>query len=642
MSHTARRTTVLGLLIAAGFACGCDQQTPTGRAVQIGAAGIQTPTPEGAGGQAGVSYSDVVQQVQPVASSGLPGENAAAATLVSRAQKGLSNEAWGTMLEREREGFRAIALARASLEAYVALNAQAAALATYNPSALIAELEQSASRRGEEARAAQAELTAESARESELRSRVASLREQASREADEAGRLRMQANALTASQATPVVKQSAEAKRRADALAKEAALVEAQADQITPRVTEARLRLEQYQNQQKDMLSTVSDLKARAASAAQEAEQARREAQAAGQDLARRATEITAARAETLAPAGEAAARQVADAVSTAKRAGNEGGVAGKLALGTSQHQLADIHLVRAQGLRAYADLMDELAKVQPALPDAGAYASQAQSARATLKELLDQAGELYRGAQSAYAGVQAKADVRDKLQAIADSVEKLAEVTQGESLDVLGQYLLPAAPAAEGEVPRALVNAINRAFRQQAAGQFDQILENVIADDATKQVLRSQLEMTAAFARLEKSVKEKTGSSLLEAMAPQLTAMGMSPRALTGELTAEDFDITMTDARTASASPKGGGAAVPPALYRLADGRWQLDLTPMASTLQMTAPMLGGMTSALNALADDVDAGKFTTVPEVVAALQQRLLEAMQGGAAPASPSGG
>jgi DNA repair exonuclease SbcCD ATPase subunit len=531
---------------------------------------------------------------------------------------------------------------RASLGAFVGRHAQAQALSTYNPAPLIAELEASAADRGRQAEEAREELEAERARETALRSQVAGLLERSKTEANEYGGLRREANALSATQATAVVRRAAEAKRRADTLAKEAALVEAQADQVTPKVREAQLRLEQYENQRKDMLATIADLKTRAATAAQEMTQARQQAEEAGREVAERAAALIRFRTETLAPAGENAARMVAEAVSTARRAGNEGGAAGRLALGTAQHQLADVHLIRAQGLRAFADLMDDLAKTAPALPNAATFASEAEAARATLKELLGQAAEAYRGAQSAYAGVQARAEVRERLQAIAESVEKLGQVAEGESLDILGQYLLPTAPTAEGEVPKALVSAINRAFRQQALGEHDEILKSVIGDDAVKQALRSQFEMTAAFARLDKAAREKLGTGLFDAMGPQLAAMGMSPKALSGQLTADDFEITMVDNRTATATLKGAGPMAPPSTYRLADGRWQLDASSLAGVMAQVAPMLGGMTTALSGLADDVEGGKFTSIQEVMGALQTRMLEAMQGGGGGEGGAGG
>lgn len=639
----------LGVLALSGLGCGagCDQQTPAGRAIQRASAGIHTPSPEGARRAGGVTYTDVVREVQGAGDQGLAGETAAARTLLARAQSGLSGPAVLVALESEREASRRGTLVRAAAGEYVGRSAQAAALATYDPGPLIAELERSAAERGREAEARAAEAARLRSEDEALRARMNRLLEQAKGRSDEAGRLMQEAGRLSATEATPVVARAAEAKRAGDRLAVEAALLEARADQVTPRVRQAELEVERLRALRRDLEASIADLRARAATAAEQVARARAAAASAAGDVARLTDELREYRAGTLTRAWEEALRLLQQAVQSASRAGNEAGVAGRLAVGTAQQALADACLIRAQGLRDYADLLDDLARAQPTLPDAPAYEADARTAREAARGMLDQAASAYRSAQSAYAGVQTRAEVKESLARLAESLEHLAKVAQGESLDLLGQYLLPRSRVGRGEPPRgeaprnpprggadpSLVEAINAAYAAQRAGDYDAVLADVIADDAAKRVLRQQFEVGAKVMRVDAAVKARFGKGLFESAGPQLAAMGMDPRALSGDLSAADLDITMTGPDSARAAVRGAAPMMPPMTYRRVEGRWKLDLTDLAPMVQMMAPMMSGMSRALDGLIADVEGGKFASPEAVLMGLQQRMMESMGGG---------
>ncbi|MBM4107512.1 MAG: hypothetical protein FJ255_01655 [Phycisphaerae bacterium] len=636
-SHTIVPAVRLALVagIALTSLAGCDQQTPTGRAVQRGSAGIQTPSPEGQERAGAISYSDVVREVQGVTDQGLPGENAAAQTLVARAQAGLAAPGVLAMLETERDAFRRASLVRATLGEYVGRSAQVAALSTYNPAPLIADLEKNAAERGRQVETRKADLARLQADEAKLRAEIQRLLDRAKTHADAAGRLSRDATALSATQATPVVVKANEEKRAGDRLAVDAARVEARADQVAPRIRQAALEVEQLQTQQMDLQASIADLRTRAATAAQQVDKARTDADATARDLARQAADLAAFRAGDLAKADDEAIRLLQQAALSAKRAGNEGGVAGRLAVGTTQHALGDALLMRAQGQRDYANLLAGLAEAQPALADASRYADDARSAREQAKQTLDQAAEAFRAAQGAYASVQARSEVKERLAKIAESLEILAKVAQGESLDLLGQYLLPRSSAG-GEtsgVDAGLVAAINAAYGAQKAGDYDAALADVIADDATKNVLRWQFGVGAKVMKLDAAVKAKLGTGLFEAVGAELAAMGLDPRALSGDLSAADLDLEMTGPDTARATLVNAPPMSPPMTYRKVGGRWKLDLTALAPMIQTMAPMMGGMDNAVDALIADVDAGKFDSPRAVFTGLQQKIMESMGGG---------
>lgn len=652
MNRTARVSRVVNaarVLALAGLAWGwgCDQQTPTARAIQRAGAGIHSPSPEGDRRPGAVSYGDVVREVQGVADQGLPGENAAAKTLLARAQSGLANPAVSAMLGAEREAFRRAAIVRAALGEYVGRSAQAAALATYNPAGLIAELERSIQERANQASARRAEMEQLRAQEEGLRAQARDLLAKAKAHADAAGRLSQEAAGLSASKATPVVVKANEEKRAGERLAVEAARIEARADQITPKVREAELELAQLENQRKDLQASIADLRARAATAAEQVAQARSEASTAASEVARLAAELGAFCAGDVSKAGDEAIRQLQQAVQTASRAGNDAGVAGRLAVGTAQQALADALLIRAQGLRNHADLLEDLSRAQPALADAARYAADAQAAREKAKQMLEQAASAYRSAQSAYAGVQTKAEVKEQLARIAEALENLAKVAEGQSLDLLGQYLLPRSRVSGGEpssggpgtsqpagaVDPTLIEAINAAYAAHKAGNYDAALADVIADDAAKAVLRQQFEVGAKFMKVDAAVKARFGKGLFESAGPQLASMGLEPRALSGDLSAADLDITMTGPDSARATLRGAGPMMPAMTYRRVDGRWKLDFAELAPMLQMMGPMLGGMGRALDGLLSDVEAGKFQSPEAVLMGLQQRIMESMGGG---------
>lgn len=633
----ARLTLLVGLALAGG----CDQQTPTGRAVQHASAGIQTPSPEGQRRAGAISYSDVVREVQSAGDQGMAGETAAAATLVARAQSGLAGPGVLAMLSAERDAFRRASVLRATLGEFVGRSAQAAALATYNPAPLIASLEKGAAERGAQAGARNADLARLRSDEAKLRDEVRQLLTRAKTHADAAGRLSQQAASLPATEATPVVVKANEEKRAGDRLAVDAARIEARADQVAPRIAEAALEVEQLQTQQKDLTSSITDLRARAATAAQQVEQARADAAATARDLTQQASDLAAFRAGDVTKAGDEAIRQLQLAATSAKRAGNEGGVAARLAVGTTQHALGDAWLMRAQGQRDFANLLADLAQTQPALPDSARYAADAQAARDQSKQSFDQAAEALRAAQSAYASVPAKSETKEQLAKIAESLENLAKVAQGESLDLLGQYLLPrsrfgaepaAAPAADG-VDAGLIAAINAAYAAQKSGDYDAVLADVIGDDTTKSVMKQQFEVGAKMLKLDAAVKAKLGTGLFEAAGPQLAAAGMDPKALSGDLTAADLDIKMTGPDSARATVRNAPPMTPPVTYRKVDGRWKLDAGNLGPMMQMMAPMMGSISKAVDALIADVEAGKFATPDAVLMGLQQKMMESMGGG---------
>jgi hypothetical protein len=593
-----------------------------------------------------VTYSDVVREVQTAGDRGLPGENAAARTLLARAQSGLAGPAVLAMLEAEREAFRRGALVRATLEEYVGRSAQAAALGTYNPAPIIADLEHTAAERGRQAEAAAAEMARLKAQEDDLRARVRELLAQAKARADEAGRLTQQAATLSATQATPVVVRANEEKRAGERLAMEAALIEARADQLTPRIREAALQIELFRNQRRNAEASIADLRARAETLAQQMARARADALAAADHLARMTDDLAAFRSGTADNAGNEAVRQLQQAVQSATRAGNEAGAAGRLASGTAHQTLGDALLIRAQGLRDYADLLAMLADTQPTLPNAQRHQQEAQNAREAARQMLEQAAAAYRSAQSAYAGVQARGEVKEQLARLAESLENLAKVAQGESLDLLGRYLLPrsrlgdAAPRSEAPartgppgVDPSLIEAINAAYAAQKAGNYDAVLADVIADNATMDVLRQQLQVGAKMMRLDAAVKARFGRGLFEVAGPQLAAAGLDPRSLSGDLSAADMDIRLTGPDTARATIRNAPPRSPPMNYRRVDGRWKLDLSDLAPMMQMMAPMVGGIDRALDGLIADVNAGKFDSPDAVLMGLQQRIMESMGGG---------
>lgn len=603
------------------------------------------------------TYAKAIEAAKPGVDAG-PEASAAALVLTGQAQLGQADQPLGEYARAEREFLNRVTVARSLLAAYIQHSAQAAAARQYDPTNDLAELEKGI--------AGHADAIAEQQKiKADIDAQIADLESRAKAELDAAGQLdaevaqlREQATRLTAVQGEPLIRQAAEKRRAADARRMAGLQLQAQIDVTRPRSEEAGLLVDKISNQRRDLEATREELKARDAAAEQLAASAGAAASQSAEKLAAEIAEIAKLRAGAIADAAEEARTRLNTAKSTAQKA-TSATPAAKTLLGEVNQSLAELAWHRAFGHAGFAQLMETLAASRPALPDQAKYDADAKAAREEEKKALEEAKEAFDAARSAYAGSSAKGDAKDRLDRLANLLEKSSQRAAGDQLDLVGAFAArtpksgddaappaPDAPAASGDADlTATLETILASARQ---GQYASVFDHLNADTPEKQQMVASIRETLpGIMRLDAACKEKLGQSYIEAS--QQAAGGMAGFDGLGaghvdqlkDLQVADLTVTVNGDTATVAAP---GAAESMTFTKV-DGRWLMDLPPVDMsdpTMQMGLKMMGAMGPVFDELASEVESGSLQSIQAVNVALMQKLsarpefqqmMQQMQGG---------
>ncbi|MBX3376103.1 MAG: hypothetical protein KF678_03770 [Phycisphaeraceae bacterium] len=646
------------LAVAAGLAlglgpAGCEREDPAGEKLREAQVKLTSLAPYGttvtAGEKKSRALTEVISTLQGL-DKPTPTQSASAAVMIAQAHTGLGEPHATRMVELEGDVLLKLSSVRGALAQYLSQSAGALAAAGYSPSADLATLDrqtQEKTAETEQARAAKAEVEKKVA---DLRGRARVKLDESRAKRQQAGSLKQQMANQTATQGEQTLIEATRISREADALDKDAADLEAQAKAIEPRVAEIQNTIERL-NKQKELLGKEREgvlnrdreLKQRAAAL-------RADAAKSAEEIRTLLASVHAVRTGELAEAAEEASKRFTSAAESARRAVGEMKGSASMAVGAARQALGDVKMASARGMLGYASVLELLSQASPPLPEADAIKSRLAETKAAMKETLDAAFEAYKEASEAYnssgAGGEASKQVDKITRKLRDLVKlaggdgEMISVREAEAPADPGAGEVAAGVATETGTPQATLQALIDA---QKSGDFDPVMDLFMTgSDAERQTLRAVLGLAPKWKRFDEACKAKFGQTFTEfasRMGGGMGGMGAMDGGMGLEQVASAADIPVqVSGDTATASVPGGA----PMTLHLRDGKWLIDMSPVMAQVGPMGGMMAGMTSAVEALTRDVEAGKFQSFEQLMMAFGQRMQGLMGGGMGGMGPGGG
>lgn len=663
-----RRSTALLIACVAGAALtGCDDRTPAQKALVQSSREINTIS--GGTGLADPSVSAKKRQNVASTLSGVPTstpvEVAATMSTLAQTQLGQAIPAKADVVAVEREALLKEALVRGLMSEWASRASLAASLESFDASGAIAELNQSIA-------AKQKETVEFDARKRELDGKIADLHAKADAsnaegQAAEAeyAKLREQAQALSATQAEPLIARAAAYKRKSDEAHIQAARYLAEADVMSPQSAESAQAVERTANQIKGLEEAKQRLQARMAQSKSEGQAARAEADKVADNLDKAVQEFKAYRSGAMDAAYAALAKAYSTAAGSAKKATEDKSGLSKVALGAAQQAIGDLNWSRAKSEQSFALLMDRLSNLTPELSKRAAYADDSKAAQEAKKGYLEQAKSAYEGAVSAYRASGAKGQVKDQLETVLKRLEAFATAAGDDKLDVLAVLASAEKPAEEAapdgssaekpadrgtpselapgesrpltEAPEGLRRSVEQFANATRDNDVRALREVLVIPAESEEAIDHLLTIQMAQGKLDRACRDKFQQGLAEAMKSMgaLGAMGGGVN-VKGELDLTGATYSMPSPDTAEISIPGGPQKL---TWKLTDGVWKLELglekLPPGS-LDAIASIAEPLGAAFDEVTADVESGKLQSIQAVGVALMQKLgpiLQRSQGG---------
>lgn len=644
LSTQARRT---ALVLAAGFAvtlAGCDKGDTNSKAIQTASVKLQALAPAGDNQPSSKYKTEVYQTVKTSLTkiNGTKAENAAAALLVSQAEAGLAETPVSQAAELERANLNDITEVRALLGQWLGLNAQADAAAAFDPSKEVSEIDASVKAREDERVDQQKQKAAVDQRVAELLAQAKQKSDAAKAKQEEAGKLRSQVANQTAVQGEQTLRQAQDIGRQGDAMDVEAADLEAQAAQVAPQSAEIQLQVDKLSHQ-KDLLGQArTDVLKRADDAKAQAAQARADAAKVAEEIAKRVDALAARRADAMKAEDQASAGYQA-AAKSAGRAQSDSAKQAKLAFGAAQQSLAEIESARAQGLEAYAALLDSLANAKPALPK-GDYGKMAEEAHAAAKTALGAATDAYKAADEAYKTGLGASD-QERLDRINQKLSDLVKTTSGGQVDIrnpdapksdekpAGTPGAASAPAGDGDAPIATIQKYIELLKAQDLRSVADM--TYFERPGDKEVANKVIGFMEGMKKFLSGVKSKFPDDP-QAKAAEALAAGLGQSIGRSDFGGAGLDVDVSkikmDIKGDIATATVPGAPKPIVLKRK-DGRWLLTVDDNATQMAAIATQVDAASKQIESLNADLAAGKFPNAQAAMLAFQTRVMSAMAPG---------
>ncbi len=615
------------------LAGGCERSDPGSVAVNKSSVGLHSISGGNVTKAPDAFIASEMPKVSSEASKAIEGESgtkAAGSVIAAQANLSLAELSLANVVELERQAAEKRLEIRRQASVWTDRGASAAVAATFNPAEVIAKLQA-------EKAAKTAEIASLQTAKAQLDARLTQLRNEAKAKIDQANAGLAQYEAkrgdiakLSATDAARVLEATQGIKKQSDLMRLEGERILAQVSVLEPDATAKGLEIQQRQNQIASVDTAIVELNTRASLAQAEASAARNEQQKAGEAIASGATELRDFREGKLKDAVEGARKTVNAAINTVKGAASDPSAGGKLVLARAQQTLGDLSFTHAQTLSQFGQLMSHLATLTPALPEASRYAEDAKKAQEESKEAIEAATKAYEAAQAAYESTPVKGDVKDRLKKVGESLGKVAAMSAGAGADA----------GAAGALPEDIKAFASTMIDAAKTGNGTVMLEAIHpSSPEMAQVLAALGPSTKAMKRLNDATKAKFGQSFENAAQGMAGGMG----AQVGP--SEAFKHAEVDSLTASV--EGDKATLMSGEKKVAnlvkvDGAWKLDVPEMAAMvpqIQGMLPMLTAVSSQLDGLATDVEAGKFASNQEVMMELGKRM---GMGGGGPGAGSGG
>lgn len=385
-------------------------------------------------------------------------EAAAALALLGEAQTGIAEISAAEAATLDHQLLSLVAQARSAASLFHSQSSLAVAMESYDPAKTLEELRESG-------RDFQADLVGVQAKRDALQQRLDELTTAAAARAAEGRTLRLEASQIRrdamdqdpASRAS-AAQRSFEVARRADALDREAAELNAAAAVVRPQLATADIDILRWNRQIELAALARTNLQSAVDARLAQAGAARAAADEAASRFDKLVQQIEALRAGDSATAYDAAASAYTSGIATLRRASQavtrpdaKGPQA--LALAQAQSGLADVQRSRARTLEVVADLFAVVAEMSPALPNAANYRELAAAILVKSDELLAAASEQYANAQASLASSGLRGDLRERVDRVGAALTEASARMSGETPPAPDEAPAPEnQPAPEGE----------------------------------------------------------------------------------------------------------------------------------------------------------------------------------------------
>lgn len=663
--HSARSrrlsAALLVAILAGSAVSGCDDRSPAQKAMVESSRELHTVSGGSGPGDLGVETKkrQAAANALTGAEATSPAEVAATMSTLAQTQLGQSTAAKAELINVEREAMLKESLVRGLMSEWAGRASLAASLESFDATAAIKDLEASIVTKQREAIDFDARKKELDGKIADLKSKADAANAEGAAAEGEYARLRNQAQSLSAVQAEPLIAQAATFKRKSDEAHIQAARYLAEADVMSPESAEAAQAVERTANQIKGLEEAKQRLQARMAQTRSDGQAARAEADKVAEDLDKAVQDYKAYRSGPMDAAYSALAKAYSTAAGTAKKATEDKGGGSKIALGTAQQALGDLHWNRAKTEQKFALLMDRLANVTPELAKKSSYADDAKAGFETKKAALESAKGAYEGAVSAYRATGAKGQVKEQLDTVLKRLEAFATAAGDDKLDVLEVLANAGKPAEEAaptdaapseapketapaptetvtapsgesrplaEAPEVLRQNLEKFSSAARNGDVEELRDVLLIPDEQAEQMNQVLKIQEAQGNLERACRRKFQKGLADAMGGMGAGMGAGALNVNGQLDLANATFTMPSEDTAVVSVPG----VPQAMtWKLVDNDWRMELgldKLPAGTLDTLVKFADPLAAAINEVANDVKADKLQTIQAVGVSLMQKL----------------
>lgn len=326
--------------------------------------------------------------------------------------------------ERDSELLRLVAAARAKLNLYQRQRGLAASLSNYNPQPEIDGYEQVIGQRNKELAALEVELRSNDARVAELRSQAQAKSEQGRSMRESSASLEQSLLSADSSSRPGLAEQVRVARRAADAVLKEADLLEVQAARYAPTSGELQLKVQQVRRQIESLEKAIAGARERDQSMKRQSAEATTAAEAAGTEAQAAVAAVVSHANDSVKPAFDSAVSLIAQASSKLNAGRSSGGAAQQASVGLAAHAEGAFRREFAESLSRVAALLADAGSITPAIPGGDGFASEAKTFSEQGAEASKAALEAYERAQSSFSsgGGGATGERLQKLSAAIDA----------------------------------------------------------------------------------------------------------------------------------------------------------------------------------------------------------------------------
>ncbi len=602
-------------------------------------------------------YTKVIQDLTKAAGSPRGVQASTAHLLRARANAGLGDIDAGRADVIERQAMDRVAVLRALADQWQSLSASAAALEQYDPRDALADLDKQTAAKDKERDEARAAKKKADEAVAALEARAQEALAKAKTERDAEAAIRHDAVGKSETEREALIVKASQRKRAGDALDKQAAQFRAEAAMQAPNADELQRQIERL-NKQFDLLSKAKAQTIELAQKMKERAKATRDdAAQSAQQIAEKLAQLLAIRGALEKPAAgdrspyDVAATEYRAAIDEAEAAAR--GVKGEpqsvalMAKAAHQHSLAALVTSKARGMQAWASLLEVLATMKPALPEAARYGKDAEEAKKAFDNGLAQANKAYIDAKDSYAKVGGSKEVKDRLEEVGKILEQIAtgEVKPEKPAPAPpaggtgGDAAAPSKGTSEEQV-RAMLNQLIAAMSQ---GQFDKIGDYILfKDDAQRQAFQSVMPFMVKAAAFDGACKAKYGQDFqtivqqsksevlktapLSMLVQMISVMGKA--ADFGPVSSKDATVKVLDDSHAEVGVAGSEFGDTLKVVK-ADGRWKAEV-PMpevaGADLKVLAPALELFGKFLDETTGNIKRGEYPNGPAMLGEFEREV----------------